>query len=63
MEKHVEKKVETYKSESSIFAHEPAMPKKDQLMLPTWSVIVILFVCFFALKSFIYISDKKRHGK
>ena len=63
MEKHAEKKVETYKSESSIFVHQTQMPKKDQAMLPTWSLIVVLFVCFFALKTFIYISDKKRHGK
>ena len=62
MEKHTEKK-EVFKSESSIFAHETSMPKKDQLTLPTWALIVVLFVCFFALKSFIYISDKKRHGK
>jgi hypothetical protein len=63
MEKHVEKKVEVYKSESSIFSHENAKPKKNQPMLPTWSLIVILFICFFALKTFIYIVDKKRQGK
>ena len=56
-------KKEIYKSESSIFSHPIEMPKKDQLLLPTWGIIVVLFICFFALKSFIYISDKKRHGK
>lgn len=54
---------EVFKSESSIFSHPIHYPKQEQLKLPTWSLIVVLFVCFFALKSFIYISDKKRHGK
>ncbi len=56
-------KKEEFKSESSIFSHEISHPKKNQLTFPTWSLIVVLFICFFALKSFIYISDKKRHGK
>lgn len=54
---------EVFKSESSIIAHPYQMPKETQMFMPTWLLIVILFVCFFALKSFIYISDKKRHGK
>ena len=57
------KKAETFKSESSIFVHPIQHPKPDQLKLPTWSVIVILIIAFFILKPFIYISDKKRHGK
>lgn len=56
-------KNETYKSESSIFVHPIQKPKKDQLMFPTWFLIVVLFISFFILKSFVYISDKKRHGK
>ena len=56
------KKVE-YTSESSIFGHANQMPKPSQLKLPTWSLIAVLIVSFFILKSFIYISDKKRHGK
>ena len=56
-------KLETYKSESSIFAHPISHPKKEQAIFPTWFLIVVLFVAFFVLKTFIYISDKKRHGK
>ncbi len=63
MENTASSKKETFKSESSIFGHPQQMPKKDQFMLPTWGIIVILFICFFVLKSFIYISDEKRHGK
>jgi hypothetical protein len=54
---------EVHKSESSIIAHPNQKPKDEQMFMPTWLLIVILFVCFFLLKSFIYISDKKRHGK
>ena len=56
-------KKEVYKSESSIFSHPIEMPKKNQPMFPTWGLMAILFACFFIIKSFIYISDKKRHGK
>jgi hypothetical protein len=52
-----------FKSESSIFSHPIHFPKPDQLKLPTWSIIFILIVAFFILKPFIYITDKKRHGK
>lgn len=31
--------------------------------LPTWGVLLVLILAFFVLKSFIYIKDKKRHGK
>ncbi len=63
MEHTTAKKPEAFKSESSIFAHENQFPKADQAKFPTWSLILILIVAFFILKSFIYISDKKRHGK
>lgn len=63
MEHTTAKKPEVFKSESSIFAHENSFPKADQPKFPTWSLILILIVAFFILKSFIYISDKKRHGK
>ncbi len=63
MEHTTTKKPEPFKSESSIFVHPIQQAKPDQLKLPTWSLIVVLFICFFILKSFIYISDKKRHGK
>ena len=56
-------KIESYKSESSIFVHPISHPKKEQAMFPTWFLIVVLFVGFFVLKTFIYISDKKRHGR
>jgi hypothetical protein len=35
----------------------------NQAVLPTWSIVVFLVVCFFVLKSFIYTKDDKRHGK
>ena len=50
-------------SESSIFVQPIQVPKDNQLMFPTWALILVLIVAFFILKSFIYISDKKRHGK
>lgn len=56
------KKVE-YKSESSIFVHPIQFAKKNQLSFPTWFLVVFLIATFFLLKTFIYISDKKRHGK
>lgn len=62
-QKHTEHKVETFKSESSIFAHPIQHVKQKQLMFPTWSLLVILIIGFFILKPFIYISDEKRHGK
>lgn len=37
--------------------------QKDQFYMPTWGLIVTLFIAFFVLKSFIYIKDQKRHGK
>jgi hypothetical protein len=57
------KKTDSFKSESSIFVHPIQHPKENQLKLPTWGVMVILIIAFFILKPFIYISDKKRHGK
>ncbi len=35
----------------------------DRFKLPTWAMIVFLIVVFFVLKTFIYLPDKKRHGK
>lgn len=58
-----QKSTQKYQSESSIFSHPIQKPKPTQAMFPTWFLIVFLFICFFVLKSFIYISDKKRHGK
>ncbi len=57
------KKPEVFKSESSIFAHPVEYPTANQLMFPTWALLLILIAAFFILKLFIYISDKKRHGK
>lgn len=54
---------EVYKSESSIFVHPIQTTKPDQLKFPTWALLLILVIAFFILKPFIYISDKKRHGK
>lgn len=63
MSNHVETKKEPFKSESSIFGHPNSFPKANQSMYPTWLLMVVLFAAFFILKAFIYISDKKRHGK
>jgi hypothetical protein len=63
MEHKTAKKTETFKSESSIFSHPIQFPKENQAKFPTWSLMVILVIAFFILKPFIYISDKKRHGK
>ena len=63
MEHKTTKKSEVFKSESSIFVNPVQYPAKDQLRFPTWALLVILIVAFFILKPFIYISDKKRHGK
>ncbi len=54
-----------YKSDSSIMSHPYQMPKKadEMFKLPTWSVIVVLFIAFFLLKALIYIKDEARHGK
>jgi hypothetical protein len=56
-------KKEIFQSESSIFSNQVQKPQSSQAMFPTWFLIVFLFICFFLLKGFIYISDKKRHGK
>ncbi len=56
-------KTESFKSESSIFVHPISHPKKDQAIFPTWFLLVVLCVAFFVLKTFVYISDKKRHGR
>ncbi len=50
-------------SESSIITHPYQTPKAAQIKFPTWSLILVLFAAFFILKGFIYIADKKRHGK
>ncbi|MCE3013104.1 MAG: hypothetical protein LW878_08555 [Proteobacteria bacterium] len=54
-----------YKSDSSIMSHPYQMPKKADEMayMPTWMVIVVLFIAFFLLKALIYIKDEARHGK
>ena len=60
-----ETKKTEYKSDSSIMVHPYKMPRAidEQLKLPTWGVIVVLFIAFFLLKSMIYIKDELRHGK
>lgn len=60
---HKATKKEVFKSESSIFVHPIKHPSENQLRFPTWALLVILIIAFFILKPFIYISDKKRHGK
>lgn len=63
MEQTTAKKPEAFQSESSILVHPVQETKPDPVKFPTWTLLVILIVSFFILKSFIYISDKKRHGK
>jgi hypothetical protein len=35
---------------------------EGSIILPTWSLLIILVVCLVILKGFIYIKDKKRSG-
>ncbi len=60
-----EVKKTVYKSDSSIMSHPYNMPKKadEMVYMPTWMVIVVLFIAFFLLKALIYIKDEARHGK
>jgi hypothetical protein len=52
------------KKVSSVLHPETQMPKKEYPKMPTYSVLIpILILAFFFLKVFIYIKDKKRHGK
>lgn len=50
-------------TESSIVTNDVQPPGRDQFEMPTWGIIIALIIAFFILKSFIYIKDKKRHGK
>ncbi|MFP5457954.1 MAG: hypothetical protein ACLGG7_04415 [Bacteriovoracia bacterium] len=63
MDKKLAKGKTPYESETSIFAHPNQMPKANQLVMPTWALIVVLIASFFILKGFIYLKDEKRHGK
>lgn len=63
MEHTAAKKPEVFQSESSIIVHPMQEPKPETVKFPTWALLVGLIISFFILKSFIYISDKKRHGK
>ena len=47
--------------ESSIVVRSTERIETDQLMAPTWMVIVpVLIIALYILKKFIYISDEKR---
>ena len=48
---------------SSIVDKNVQLPKQDQMMAPTWFIIIFLIIALAVLKTFIYISDEKRHGK
>lgn len=37
--------------------------KSDYLSLPTWVIVTVLIFTFVVLKSFIYTTDEKKHGK
>ncbi len=50
--------------ESSIVeTHHHAKTPIEQFKVPTWGLVVVLFITLVVLKSFIYIKDEKRHGK
>lgn len=63
MEQAAKTKPVTYTPESSVIPHQFSRPKQDQLVMPTWALLVILFAAFFILKAFIYIPDESRKGK
>lgn len=49
---------------SSIVDKSVQFPKADQMTASTWYVIIPFLICaMVVLKTFIYIKDKKRHGK
>lgn len=48
---------------STIVNESVQTPNPDQFFMPTWSIIGVLILVFFILKTFIYIKDEKRHGK
>ncbi len=48
---------------SSMVDSNVTTAETGQFSMPTWGIIVALVIAFFILKSFIYIKDKKRHGK
>ncbi len=48
---------------SSLVDSNVSTANTGQFSMPTWGIIVLLVIAFFLLKSFIYIKDKKRHGK
>jgi hypothetical protein len=49
--------------ESSIVNQYVKKAQMDQFTVPTWGVIVILFIALFVIKGFIYIKDPKRHNQ
>lgn len=54
---------ETTQKTSSMVDKKVETVKTDQFSVPTTGVIAALIVAFLVLKSFVYIKDKKRHGK
>lgn len=50
---------------SSIAENTKVWPLAEgqQMQMSTWTILGVLIVAFFVLKSFIYIKDAKRHGK
>lgn len=49
--------------ESSIVNKYVKKPMDDQFMMPTWGLIVVLFIALFVIKTFIYLKDPKRHNQ
>ena len=50
--------------ESSIIVKSSELIEKDQLMAPTWFVLVpVLIISLIVLKKFIYITDEKRDNQ
>jgi hypothetical protein len=49
--------------ESSVVNKFVGKSGTDQFTMPTWGLIVVLFIALFVIKSFIYIKDPKRHNQ
>lgn len=54
---------ETAKESTVVTKDVQNIKTEGQFKMPTWGLLVALVVSLVVLKSFIYIKDKKRHGK
>ena len=54
---------EEMKQSSIVDSNTNTPAENAQFSMPTWGIIGFLIVALVVLKTFIYIKDKKRHGK